>query len=164
MLTIGTISSGTLKLGALFAALFHAINDNASTEDRESEDWSTFTDIADEVPIGDLMDEDSGFWKTELASDLFSELEDFAGNYLPPYTYIGSLEGDGAEYGVWPDTDVVESDIEDGTLIKVSDLSEVDLRALGSEVHGVVLVNDHGNMTVYCIEWTPVLNEAWAVV
>ena len=38
-------------------------------------------------------------------ADLCDDLWDALNNYLPPYCYAGSSEGDGACFGVWPITD-----------------------------------------------------------
>jgi hypothetical protein len=43
----------------------------------------------------------------------------------PAYCVFGPREGDGSDYGCWPDWWEVDGGIEDGEILKVSDLSEV---------------------------------------
>ena len=64
--------------------------------------------------------------------------------------------GDGADYGFWVSWDSIEDAQHDGELLRVSDISEVPDDHTGS----VLLVNDHGNATLYDSDG----NELWAVV
>ena len=82
---------------------------------------------------------------------LFDALE----AYCLPYFYFGAHPGDGADYGYWL-SDEWEQGF-DG--LKVSDTSEVPRDYTGE----VLLVNDHGNMTLYaCTRGR--LREVWAIV
>lgn len=69
---------------------------------------------------------------------LFDALESFA----PPYCTFGAHPGDGADFGYWPDMEIIEelptkADAEDG-----EDYKEV---------------NDHGNVTVFAGDGTVLL-------
>lgn len=72
---------------------------------------------------------------------LLEEMFDLLNEVAPAYGYFGAHPGDGADYGWWLSEDF-ENDF-DG--LKVSDLSEVPVSYRGE----ILLVNDHGNMTLY---------------
>lgn len=82
----------------------------------------------------DLIGSDEGDFKSEVIDELHDALDGFS----PPYCYFGSMEGDGACFGWWPDLHAIED------LPRVSDPSEVE--ELGEDC---VYVNDHWNVTVY---------------
>jgi hypothetical protein len=82
------------------------------------------------------------YFQSEDASyDLNETLFDLLNSYALPYFYFGAHPGDGADYGFWL-SDSFQDDFEG---LKVSDLSEVPQAYSGE----VLLVNDHGNMTLY---------------
>lgn len=82
-----------------------------------------------------------GYYQSEECmwdlESLFGSLNAYAG----PFLYFGSHPGDGADYGFW----LSESWDEDGDVLKVSDLSEVEPVYVGF----VAVINDHGNITLY---------------
>jgi hypothetical protein len=92
-----------------------------------------------EVELDEL--EDAASW---LLDTLSNELDD----HVPAYCYFGAHPGDGSDYGVWVADMCVEDAVHDGTLIRVEDLSELDVMA-GFIPARVLVVNDHGNMTLY---------------
>ena len=59
-------------------------------------------------------------------------------DYTPSFTYYGSLEGDGACFGVWIDHDALEEAIHDEEVSR-----EPTRRGYYLEV------SDHGNMTLH---------------
>ncbi len=65
-------------------------------------------------------------------------------NYAPPFTYVDTHPGDGADLGCWPDHDAIEMAVRDKELLPVRDLSDLPADYTG----GYVLVNDHGNTTL----------------
>lgn len=92
--------------------------------------------------------------------DLLDSLIQHLNEYAPAYCYFGAHEGDGSDFGFWVDHFAIEEDIESGELLSVSDLSEIPANHVGD----VLLVNDHGNMSLHFIGKDDVLRERWAVV
>ena len=97
---------------------------------------------------GEEMQENLGYFLNET---LFDTLNEFA----PPYFYFGASEGDGACYGYF----LSESMVQDFEGIKVNDLSEVPKDYLGE----VLLVNDHGNTSLY-VKSARKLKKIWSIV
>ena len=97
-------------------------------------------------------------YETEEASDLLDELFRVMGEFAPPYCTFGASEGDGADFGFWTDRDAVKQAIQDDEMRAFNDLADV------PEGHNeaFVVVNDHGNMTLYVSKIT--YESVWAVV
>lgn len=91
---------------------------------------------------------------SEIVNDLIDSLNDFAA----PYSYFGAIEGDGSDFGFWPDIEPLESAVADGEVTKVSDLSEA------NEPGEYMLVNDHGNVTFGYVEDNGKFIETWSCV
>lgn len=86
--------------------------------------------------------EQDGYYQSEDAGwDLNEFLFDALNEYCLPYFYFGSHPGDGADYGYW----LSEGFEDEFDGLKVDDLSEVPTGYTGE----VLLVNDHGNMSLY---------------
>jgi len=89
LLEPGTISSGTLRDEDVIPALLDTADTvNMSREDRNrvrslAADWRAHTN--------DNID----------PAEIWSDLLDVLDSYAPPRHYVGSLEGDCAEIGVW---------------------------------------------------------------
>ena len=90
------------------------------------------------------------------ASELINEIQAELQNYCPPFVTFGTLEGDGADFGFWPDMDSLEEALIDPewTLI------DGELYRIPRDEAVLVHVNDHGNVTVMDLE----RNVLWAVV
>ena len=88
----------------------------------------------------------------DLNEDLFQALNDYAA----PYMYFGSHPGDGSDYGFWLDENI-EYDFEG---LKVSDLAEVPKDYAGE----ILMVNDHGNTSLYVKARTQEPREVWSIV
>jgi hypothetical protein len=84
--------------------------------------------------------------------DLFSCLDAHAA----PYCYFGAHPGDGCDYGFWLREDF-DQEFEG---LKVDDLSDVPSIYRGE----VLVVNDHGNMTLYNRGRNGRLTEIWGIV
>lgn len=93
----------------------------------------------------------SNGYADEDLETLFDALQEYAG----PYFYFGAHPGDGSDYGYW----LSESFDDDFDGLKVSDLSEVPSFYRGE----VLLVNDHGNVSLY-VKSARKFREIWSVV
>jgi len=82
-----------------------------------------------------------GYYDTEDCHYDLERLFDILDSVALPYFYFGSHPGDGSDYGFWLSEDAIEEF--DG--LKVSDLSEIPAGHTGE----VMLVNDHGNVSLY---------------
>lgn len=92
---------------------------------------------------------------SENASDLVSELQDALGEFAQPYAYFGTTEGDGSDFGFW-----LAFDQHDFDGLQVEDLSEIPAGYRGE----VLVVNDHGNMSLYAANGRGRHREIWSVV
>lgn len=129
--TIGTISHGTLRTEDLLAAF--------ANELRMIEPNASLVAEADAVALLhsfgwlDIMgSREAG----ELVEDLIEALNALA----PAYCYFGTTEGDGSDFGFWPDMEAIEE------LPRVADPADVPVDGTGEDV---AYVNDHGNVTIY---------------
>ena len=78
-------------------------------------------------------------WENDKAADLLTDVEDALNfDFAPTHMYFGAADGDGADFGWWPDADFDGCHTE-----KLTDDRIVDL-----DCNIVVEVNDHGNITV----------------
>ena len=155
MLRIGTISEGTLRPEDLLEALGSALEEVATSGNHRSLAKDA-RHMAWELESDDWPDPDQAAIDDTL-QHLYESLE----YYAPALTYVGAIEGDGACIGVWPDMNAFEDCVNDGEILKVSDLNEVPDPPINYEA--VAVVNDHGNVTLWAM--TPDgLKEQWAVV
>jgi hypothetical protein len=135
-LEIGSISHGTLCNDDLASAIYGALKSVGHNESS-----LIMTELHDVASGADTVSD------SEVIADAIDALQEYA----PRFCYVGFHEGDGSDLGCWPDHDAIESAISDGDAIKIDDLSDLDSLAI-SELEGAnvaILVNDHGNMTVY---------------
>lgn len=146
-LGIGSVSSGTMRPEDLIPE-FLAVADGLrlSRADRQ-----TVRDIAraEREPGYYGSDGCPGGPDVDPAEDL-DTLFDLLGNYVPDYCTFGAHPGDGADYGVWPVEELFETRPAggfDGCIGRVNDPSE--LRHVKREYSHAVMVNDHGNVTLY---------------
>ena len=149
---IGTVSHGTLRSEDLIPAFRDELERLA-----DMTSWPLLN-LADECQaIIEAYDEGE---EVENASEIVNELIDELNQYAPLYCYFGAHEGDGSDFGFWPDWGAIELGIEFGEILKVSDLSEVPNDYQGE----VAVVNDHGNLTLYSVWPEPQFEELWAIV
>lgn len=155
--TLGSISSGTMltvDLVETFSDVLSGLAEGFGPEAaphrklvREARQW--LRDYRNDM-ASEEVDEEG----TEILSDLFDALNEFA----PPFAYFGAHEGDGADFGFWVSDCAIESAVQDGELLSVSDLSEVPEDWEGP----VYVVNDHGNGTLYAPQRS--YREVWSIV
>lgn len=83
-------------------------------------------------------------WNDGEGEDIFEELHDILSNYLPALCYLGRKDGG---YGVWPDDGEVP--FHGPATLEVGKGSELPIASrCGNDYF--LLVNDHGNCTLYC--------------
>jgi len=153
-LPIGEISHGTLRNQDLASAMLPLLQAVGA-------DKSLVADI-DNIASMDDMDDPSPYESSEAVNEAMDALDEHA----PPYCYFGFHEGDGSSLGVWPNIEWMDEDSRYGELLKVSDLADLDGKP---EYDGLVmLVNDHGNVTLYSATSTPagtnIVEEIWSIV
>lgn len=139
---IGTVSEGTHRpedlIPAFVTELRHAMR---------SYEWQGMTDQARAFKDYNILiheaeralarkDDLALEFQQEAIAALFDALNDFA----PPYCHFGAHEGDGADFGFWPDVDSAMEDAEEsGYRLEISDHGNVSLYdADGREVWAVV--------------------------
>lgn len=96
--------------------------------------------------------------RAEEAGRALVDLSDALDCFAPAYAYFGAHPGDGSDFGFWPIDDVPGAVDEDSGLV-VADISEIPRGFSGP----VLLVNDHGNMTLYAYSRGRG-REVWAIV
>lgn len=102
-------------------------------------------------------DDNDPYWDSEDAQHTLEELFDALNEYAPPYGYFGAHEGDGADFGFWPISEIFDNP-EDPGVTKVNDLSEA------IEPGEYLVVNDHGNCTFGYVDDSGEFHEVWAIV
>ena len=130
---LGSISTGTLRTDDLLEATATTLNNLGSTVTTDIHTW----EYDDEMLLSIYMDE-------------LQEL-------CPPFIYFGTLEGDGADFGFWPDRDAIQEAIDPTScLVRINANGDYVLEDDGV----IVQVSDHGNVTVMDME----RNVIWSVV
>ena len=141
---LGSISTGTLRLKDLIPVFIDTIH-RLTTPDMPtvSIDW-----------IGaDARLFDDDFFTSDDADQTMVELVEILNELCPPFVYFGTLEGDGADFGFWPDIDGIQETV---------NIAECDAsQGISCPDDGVIIqVSDHGNVTVMDME----RNVIWSVV
>lgn len=162
---IGSISHGTLRTEDLLSTFISTLEGlmlingdyfssplNFSERDRLSnligEAQDLFSDNGEDIPEE----------KWEEASEMLNErLFDALQEFAPPYCVFGAHEGDGSDFGYWPDIENAKDDLEF--------VSDSDDEFPFDEYRGEWLhVNDHGNCTLYVRQDDGKDVEIWSVV
>ena len=149
---IGSVSCGTMREEDLIPDFVWELNNQLRTQrvsrTQRKEHSTLVREIESRMESDEYYESEEANWDLEA---LFDALDCYAG----PGFYFGSHPGDGADYGYW----LSESFEEDFEGLRVSDLSEVPAKYRGE----VLVVNDHGNMTLY-VKTSRTMREVWAVV
>lgn len=101
---LGSVSSGTLRNEDLIPAFLEKLKEITGGCPRVEEIEARMEEQGDEYFECD---------------DAFEDLEDLIndlGNYAPPYTFFGTHEGDGADFGFWIAHDSIAEDRQSGEL------------------------------------------------
>ena len=96
--SLGSISSGTLLAADLLETFADELEDHVQ---RNAEEWCSDAGRRARDAYMNLVHEAREI-DPEEASELIGELQDALGKFAPPYTYFGTHEGDGADFGYWP--------------------------------------------------------------
>jgi len=148
---LGTVIHGTLRTEHLILAFLEELE--AIDRDRADSFW-------ERIPAEAFEDLDHIWWQTDEAMWMLEELFDILNEYAPPFCYFGALEGDGSDFGFWIDRYAFEEAVENGEVLKVSELP--DNAPEGYEY--VAVVDDHGGVTLYQSSWDGKLHEVWSVI
>lgn len=140
-LEIGVISEGTLRCEDIIDSMLSALKGLDSPEAKA---------------VVERYEHDLETIHEEHLAEMRSELEDEMFEFIPPYTYFGSIDGDGACIGVWPDIDMVQQEIREGEL---KDFQEADDTFVGT----VANITDHGNVSLLKFNKGQT-EEIWSVV
>ena len=153
---IGTVSEGTLRTEDLLPAFADALMAFPLP--------TILRSFISAHKVDQLVREANGFdWDSEdaeqNASELINEIAQEINAMCPPFVYFGSLAGDGACFGFWPDHDEIQEAQRFGTVY------EADREYIYSDDHGVwTHVNDHGNVMVLTDDDGKPGNEIWSAV
>lgn len=151
---LGSISTGTLRtqdLLPVFLETFIALGGNVPS-DLECGSYIEYLNWPN--PETTACNEDDKFWDSEDAMWDMEALTNGLNNLCPPFVYFGTLEGDGSDFGFWPDMEALNEAMQ-----HMGMASESDEEILAEE--GVIVqVSDHGNVTVMDID----RNVIWSVV
>jgi len=145
---LGSISTGTLRTQDLLKAF--AIEAEARCGDMATRAVSAARIYLDPDAIVD----------DEQTQETLEELRFLLEDSCPPFVHFGTLEGDGADFGFWPDMDRLNEEIQWVKQTPASD--EVVLWDDDNDPNNpiIVHVSDHGNVTVMDME----RNVIWSVV
>ena len=143
--TMGSISHGTLRPEDLISAFADELRRVMKRNGRHTE----LLKDADRA----IRALDRGGWASnsygakegidldDFASDVVNELQDALSEYASPYLYFGTHEGDGADFGWWPDMHNIRE------LPRYDDTgAAADDKFCGD----FITVSDHGNIEIYC--------------
>jgi len=163
---LGTVIEGTLRNDDLLDA-FSGELDTIRTDSRAH--YNLVFDAQNRWHRDDGSDD-----REDDIPDLINELIDAINEYRLPYTYFGTNDGDGADFGWWIDFDSLTESVRESESItqdlrssdRLSDeefwIQECDCQendCIGK--HGfIVHVNDHGNVTLLDHN----RKDVWAVV
>jgi len=158
---LGSISHGTLRTQDLLPAFLETLTARGGKVPDDLEcgthieylNWPSLDTTA--------CDDDDEFWASEEASWDMEALTDALQTLCPPFVYFGTLEGDGSDFGFWPDMERIQETLTAATAGHTLTLprnGEWEWQ-LGDE--GVIIhTSDHGNVTVMDME----RNVIWSVV
>ena len=153
---LGSISHGTLRTQDLLPVFLETLTALGGDVPSDLECGAHIEYLNWPGPGTTACDEDDKFWSSEEAMWDMEALTDGLNNLCPPFVYFGTLEGDGADFGFWPDRDSLDEAL---TRHDVPDRDRDGCQVLEDE--GVIIqVSDHGNVTVMDLE----RNEIWSVV
>lgn len=146
--SFGTISHGTLRTVDLLEAF------SSTLERLAKKSLLDCPKNAFHIPAGHLklcgrVEEALAYQpggEDESLVELSIELSDALSEYAPPFSYFGTLEGDGSDFGFWFNRDEFEQARQDGELPD-SELPDQ-----------VCQISDHGNVTIYSVTYKEIIS------
>ena len=152
---LGSISHGTLRPQDLLPAFLETLTARGGEVPRGLECGKYIEYLNWPGPGTAACDDDDAFWESEEATWDMEALTDALQNICPPFVYFGAHEGDGSDFGFWPDMERLNEEMRNTT----SDFQADNCWTLADD--GVIVhVSDHGNVTVMDME----RNVLWSVV
>ena len=146
---LGSISHGTLRTQDLLPVFLETLTALGGDVPSDLECGAHIEYLNWPGPGTTACDEDDKFWSSEEAMWDMEALTDGLNNLCPPFVYFGTLEGDGSDFGFWPDWNALEECHHDTEGEHVCRSNSA-----------IIQVNDHGNVTVMDLE----RNVIWSVV
>lgn len=150
--SLGSISEGTLRDEDLVASFSWELRHYMKRLRLTREQRKRFAALLRDCDKCDFEDHDEG--SNDFIANCISELQDALDELAPPYSYFGTLEGDGACFGFWPVTDHDE-------LPRYPGITDA---AASREAHDCYVISDHGNVTCGHISARGRFVEYWNVV
>lgn len=156
-LPLGTISEGTLRPEDLIPAYLDALDGIRLTK-AERATVRTVRARYEKAEQSDTQDgESTSYYADENSSFDIDDLTQILDSHCPDYTYFGSLEGDGACFGVWASIESLEEDSRfgDNGVVKIDAGDAFPVYSRDTKEHPsqkanyVMSVTDHGNVTLY---------------
>lgn len=144
----GSISTGTLKSEDLIESFTYELQQQRPLHRRHR---ALIKDIK-----AAIARQGDRYYKHSDSMDAVAALIDALNEYAPEGFYFGAHPGDGSDFGFW----LSEFYVDEFDGLKVSDTSEVPAAYKGL----VLLVNDHGNASLYKASTGARLREIWSVV
>lgn len=168
-LDVGGIISGTMNSTDLIPAYIDALDDLHLNRDDRFElrrikaRWNALPDSVPQLESDtpdDLLAREETY--NEEMDEVLDQLENMMGEYCPPFTHFGAVDGYGASFGVW----VSGIDFHGGSTDEIEVASELP-RARDVKQDYCMTVTDHGNCTLWekrqCGRgWT--WKEVWSLV
>lgn len=137
VLSIGRISTGTCRAEDIFPAIAYELSAlRLSRADR-----ATFRELVRDFKAFEAFENDNAPQPDGGIDDAMYELYNLAESYAPPFCYVGSHPGDGADIGVWIYEELFYGGFSDEVARD---------RETASPEHSYALeANDHGNATLW---------------
>lgn len=143
---LGTIIHGTLRPQDLIPAFLECLRFDCN--DPKLADFINTMIPSDAISTLLSGDDTHPWWDSEECSAVLNEdLCRALHGHAPPWCYFGTHEGDGSDWGFWPNWDVIEREVFETLIIKVSDMSELDAWGFPNGCRApILLVNDNGTV------------------
>jgi len=157
---LGSISTGTLRQQDLLSAFAQKLSSLESTRfyaevGPDSLELYHGSELVRQAPAMLNALDNTTAVSNPYVAEYLDWLTDALQEYCPPFIYFGTLEGDGSDFGFWPDMDSLGEAMQRMGMAR----GESDEERL--EDDGVIVqVSDHGNVTVMDME----RNVLWSVV